>query len=161
MIFVPVRATATFEQVEGVCLRISCGIDTIRISRIQDVIDRKGSRFLERVYTPGERGACDAKGVGRVPSLAARFAAKEAVSKALGTGIGQEGISFCDLEIIINIGGKPELRLHGRAEEFFLFTGGFQAEISMSHDGDQAVAVCVMQFENSFEKRVSDEISMD
>jgi len=160
MTFVPVRVTAAFDQGEGVFLRISCGIDTIRISRIQDVVDRKGSRFLERVYTPGERDACAAKGVGRVPSLAARFAAKEAVSKALGTGIGHEGISFCDIEVIIKKGGKPELRLHGRAEEFFLRFGGFQAEISMSHDGDQAVAVCVMQFENNTDKGVSDEISM-
>ncbi|MEI8198990.1 MAG: holo-ACP synthase [Eubacteriales bacterium] len=141
-------------------MRISCGIDTIRISRIRDVVDRKGSRFLERVYTAGERWACEAKGVGCVPSLAARFAAKEAVSKALGTGIGHEGISFCDIEVIINKGGKPELRLHGRAEEFFLHNGGFQAEISMSHDGDQAVAVCVMQFENNMDKGSSDEISM-
>jgi len=160
MTFVPVRVTAAFDQGEGVYLRISCGIDTIRISRIQDVADRKGSRFLERVYTPGERDACEAKGVGRVSSLAARFAAKEAVSKALGTGIGLEGVSFCDIEVIVKKGGKPELRLHGRAEEFFLRTGGFQAEISMSHDGDQAVAVCVMQFEDNMGKGGSDAVSM-
>ena len=122
--------------------------------------DRKGSRFLERVYTPGERDACEAKGVGRVSSLAARFAAKEAVSKALGTGIGLEGISFCDIEVIIKKGGKPELRLHGRAEEFFLRMGGFQAAISMSHDGDQAVAVCVMQFEDNLGEGGSDAVSM-
>lgn len=149
--FAPVSVTAAFEPEEEY-LRISCGIDTIRISRIQDVVDRKGSRFLERVYTPGERTDCDAKGVGSVPSLAARFAAKEAVSKALGTGIGYEGINFCDIEIIVGAGGKPGLVLHGRAEEFFAGNGGIQAEISMSHDGDQAVAVCIMQFDNPVDK---------
>ena len=129
-------------------MRISCGIDTIRISRIQEVTDRNGSRFLERVYTPAERDACAAKGVGRIPSLAARFAAKEAVSKALGTGIGREGVSFCDIEVIIISGGKPEIRFHGRTLEYFRSIGGIQAELSMTHDGDQAMAVCVMQFED-------------
>ena len=127
-------------------MRISCGIDTIRISRIQEVVDRSGSRFLKRVYTPAECDACEAKGVGSIPSLAARFAAKEAVSKALGTGIGREGVSFCDIEVIIASGGKPEIRFHGRTLEYFRRIGGIQAELSMSHDGDQAMAVCVMQF---------------
>lgn len=114
--------------------------------------DRKGSRFLERVYTPGERDACAAKGVGNIPSLAARFAAKEAVSKALGTGIGYRGISFCDIEIVSGRKGLPGLRFHGKTKEFFLSSGGLQAEISMSHDGDQAVAVCIMQFKDSTEQ---------
>lgn len=122
-------------------------MDTIRVSRIQDVIDKTGSRFLERVYTPGERTACDSKGVGRIPSFAARFAAKEAVSKALGTGIGREGVCFSDIEVMVGSGGRPELLLHGKTAEFFSRSGGIQAEISMSHDGDQAIAMCVMQFE--------------
>ena len=109
------------------------------------MVDRTGSRFLERVYTPEERAACSSKGVG-IPSLAARFAAKEAVSKALGTGIGREGVCFCDIEIVVGSGGRPKLRLHGKTAEFFDRCGGMQAEISMSHDGDQAVAMCVMQF---------------
>lgn len=142
-------------------MRISCGIDTIRISRIQDVVDRKGSRFLDRVYTPAERASCESRGVGRIPSLAARFAAKEAVSKALGTGIGLQGIGFCDIEVIAGTGGKPILRLHGKTRAYFLRAGGLQAEISMSHDGDQAVAVCVMQFEDVTEKGEANEISIE
>lgn len=142
-------------------MRISCGIDTIRISRIQDVVDRKGSRFLDRVYTPAERASCESRGVGRIPSLAARFAAKEAVSKALGTGIGLQGIGFCDIEVIAGTGGKPILRLHGKTRAYFLRAGGLQAEISMSHDGDQAVAVCVMQFEDVAEKGEANEISIE
>jgi len=142
-------------------LRISCGIDTIRISRIQEVVDRKGSRFLDRVYTQAERASCEARGVGRVPSLAARFAAKEAVSKALGTGIGLQGIGFCDIEVIAGAGGKPLLVLHGRTQAYFLRAGGVQAEISMSHDGDQAVAVCVMQFKDAAIKGEANEISIE
>lgn len=142
-------------------MRISCGIDTIRISRIQDLTDRKGDRFLERVYTPSERAACLAKGVGSTASLAARFAAKEAVSKALGTGIGPEGVCFSDIEVIVKDGGKPELRLHAATRDYFLRLGGIQAEISISHDGDQAVAICVMQFDDTTQKGGSCEVSME
>lgn len=127
-------------------LRITCGIDTIRISRIGDLLKRKGDLFLNRVYTPEEQALCLGKGKRQVESLAARFAAKEAVSKALGTGIGAAGVRFNDIEIYSDEGGKPILYLHGKAEEYFVHTGGISAEISMSHDADQAVAMCVMQF---------------
>lgn len=138
-------------------MRISCGVDTIRISRIKDAYNRIGERFLDRVYTPEEQSDCTSKGIGCISSLAARFAAKEAVSKALGTGIGREGIQFCDIEVIVKKGGQPALHLHGKTKEFFLSLGGRQAEISMSHDGDQAVAVCVMQFEKDTAEEVRDE----
>ena len=129
-------------------MRISCGIDTIRISRVRDVVSRTGDRFLERVYTPDERRSCENKGAGRFPSLAARYAAKEAVSKALGTGIGPEGVSFSEIEIYIREGGQPALPMHGRTMEYFQRLGGIEAEVSMSHDGNQAAAICVMQFEH-------------
>jgi holo-[acyl-carrier protein] synthase len=127
-------------------VRISCGIDTIRISRIGDLLKRKGDLFLNRVYTPEEQAYCLGKGKRQVESLAARFAAKEAVSKALGTGIGVAGVRFADIEILSDDGGKPVLYLHGKAEEYYVHIGGAGAEISMSHDADQAVAMCVMQF---------------
>lgn len=142
-------------------MRITCGVDTIRISRIKDVYNRQGVRFLDRVYTPDEQRDCEKKGNGRMPSLAARFAAKEAVSKALGTGIGKEGICFSDIEVMIKEGGQPLLRLHGKAKAYFLLLGGQQAEISMSHDGDQAVALCVMQFDPCVGQEVSDEEAME
>jgi holo-[acyl-carrier protein] synthase len=128
-------------------LRISCGIDTIRISRIKDAYNRKGERFLERIYTPVEQADCESKGKGRMPSLATRFAAKEAVSKALGTGIGAQGVRFSDIEVVMQQNGRPTLVLYGKTQELFLRLGGRQAEISLSHDGDQAMAVCVMYFE--------------
>lgn len=144
-------------------MRISCGIDTIRISRIENVLSRKESRFLERVYTPAERVFCEKKGKGRIPSLAARFAAKEAVSKALGTGIGREGVRFSEIEIVGDGDGGPSVALHGSAGAYFRKIGGREARISMSHDGDQAVAVCVMHFENNENEhtRTANETSMD
>ena len=142
-------------------MRIACGVDTIRISRIRDIYNRAGDRFLDRVYTAVERHDCESKGNGCIPSLAARFAAKEAVSKALGTGIGREGVRLNDMEIVSGKGGQPFLILHGRAKEYFLRIGGLQAEISMSHDGDQATAVCVMQFEGNLEREGPDEETME
>ena len=133
-------------------MRISCGIDTIRISRIKDAYKRKGERFLERIYTPVEQSDCETKGKGRMPSLATRFAAKEAVSKALGTGIGAEGVRFTDIEVVMQQTGRPTIVLYGNARKLFLRLGGRQAEISLSHDGDQAMAVCVMYFEDRTKK---------
>ncbi len=128
--------------------RITCGIDTIRISRIADVYNRKGEQFLNRVYTPSEQALCLGKGKNRGMSLAARFAAKEAVSKALGTGIGPEGIRFEQIEILADSSGRPLLRLHDRALRRFVEMGGISSDVSLSHDGDIATAMCVMLFKN-------------
>lgn len=78
-------------------------------------------------------------------SLAARFAAKEAVSKALGTGIWRHGIRFTDIEIIVDEFGKPSVIFHGNAKEEFDRIGGLHSAVSISHDGDQAVAMCVIE----------------
>ena len=79
----------------------SVGIDIIEIARIKACLDRHGDRFLERVYTRSELAYCR----GRVPELAARFAAKEAISKALGTGL--MGISWREMEVLADMRGKP------------------------------------------------------
>lgn len=126
-------------------MAITCGIDTIRISRIRDLYKRKGEIFLERIYTKLEMEVCLAKKTGCMESLAARFAAKEAVSKALGTGIWRHGIRFTDIEIIVDDFGKPSVLLHGNAKIEFERIGGLHAAVSISHDGDQAVAMCVME----------------
>jgi holo-[acyl-carrier protein] synthase len=128
-------------------IRTTCGIDTIRISRIGDVIKRKGVRFFERVYTPAEIALCESKGMNRVASLAARFAGKEAVVKALGTGVGLNNIRFNDIEILADENQRPVVTLHREAKEYYRKMGGTGKEVSLSHDGDQAVAICVMQFE--------------
>ena len=128
-------------------LRSTCGIDTIRVSRIADVMKRKGKIFLDRVYTTAEQDLCEAKGKGKNASLAARFAGKEAVSKALGTGIGNEGVRFTDIEILADSRNRPVLTLCGNALRVFRDMGGTSFDLSLSHDADQAVAICVMQFQ--------------
>jgi holo-[acyl-carrier protein] synthase len=113
------------------------GIDVIETHRIADVIRRHGDRFLNRVYTPDELAHCR----GRIPELAVRFAAKEAVMKALGTGI--RGVGWKDIEILPNRRGKPLVFLYGRgakrAEEIELRG----LEISMTHLADLAMASVV------------------
>lgn len=86
-----------------------CGVDIIEIPRIAGVLERWGQKFLDRVYTPAEQQFCR----GRVPELAVRFAAKEAVSKALGTGV--VGIMWQEIEILIDWRGRPLVFLHGGA----------------------------------------------
>jgi holo-[acyl-carrier protein] synthase len=114
---------------------IHCGIDIIEVERIDAAILRHGSRFFERFFTPQE--LIDAGG--RTPALAARFAAKEAVAKALGTGIGQVG--WKDIEVRTGPARRPELVLHGaaaqRAEELNLA----RWTLSLSHTHHHAVAV--------------------
>jgi holo-[acyl-carrier protein] synthase len=85
------------------------GVDIIEIDRIREGIDRHGERFYQRFFTQRERDYCE----DRLTSLAARFAAKEAVGKAFGTGIGD--IRWVEIEIVCDQRGKPELILHGDA----------------------------------------------
>lgn len=110
------------------------GVDIIETKRIAKTIDRFGDHFLERVYTPEEIDYCN----GRVPSLAARWAAKEAVAKALGTGIGDVG--WRDIEIVNDTRQFPSVELHGPAREVADRRGIATFIISMSHTQDYAVA---------------------
>jgi holo-[acyl-carrier protein] synthase len=114
--------------------RFSVGVDIIEIERIEVVLRRHGQRFLQRVYTPAEQTHCR----GRVPELAARFAAKEAVSKALGTGM--RGLAWQEMEILCDERGKPLVHLHGRAKARAEELGLSQFAVSLSHSRDYAVA---------------------
>ena len=113
------------------------GIDIIEIYRIRDVIARWGDRFLRRIYTPEELAFCN----GKDNRLAARFAAKEAASKALGLGI--RGIAWKEIEVVRQRGHPPSLRLHGRAAKRAEFLGIAHLTISISHSRDYAVASVV------------------
>ena len=116
---------------------VAVGIDLIAISRVQRVLDRHDERFLRRVYTPEEVAFCR----GRVPELAARFAAKEAVMKALGTGA--RGLAWREIEILPNRRGKPLIYLHGRARQRGETIGVRALDVSLTHDADLAIAVVV------------------
>lgn len=115
----------------------STGIDIIEIPRIARVVDRYGERFLRRVYTEAEQALYR----GRVPELAARFAAKEAISKALGTGIW--GIRWREMEVLPDMRGKPLVYLHGAASARARALNLRHFDVSLSHSREYAVAVVV------------------
>jgi holo-[acyl-carrier protein] synthase len=119
---------------------LSVGVDIIEIERIKQVLQRHGERFLRRVYTEAEIAYCR----GRVPELAARFAAKEAMSKALGTGlVGRGGIFWREVEVLPDARGKPLVHLHGQAQDRAQSLGLKKFAISLSHSQEYAVAFVV------------------
>ena len=113
------------------------GVDITEIDRIEAALAKFGKRFLGRVYTRLEVAACR----GRVNELAARFAAKEAVMKALGTGA--KGVAWREIEVLPNHRGKPLVYLHGRAAERAEKIGLRGLDISLSHSRDLAIAMVV------------------
>jgi holo-[acyl-carrier protein] synthase len=113
------------------------GIDLLAIPRFRRVLDRHSERFLRRIYTPEEVAYCR----GRVPELAARFAAKEAVMKALGTGI--RGAGWRDIEVLPDRRGKPLVYLYGRAKSRAEEIGLRALDVSLTHERDFAVAAVV------------------
>ncbi|PKB68544.1 MAG: holo-[acyl-carrier-protein] synthase [SAR202 cluster bacterium Io17-Chloro-G4] len=120
---------------------LGTGVDIIEISRVAGVFERYGQRFLNRIYTPDEIAYCR----GRVPNLAGRFAAKEAVMKALGTGV--RGVGWRDIEVARHESGAPSILLHGRAKSRAQRLGVCDISVSMSHSRDYAVAFVVVQRE--------------
>lgn len=117
------------------------GIDLVEIERIAGSIEEFGDRFLERVFTPAERGYCEAMSA-PARHYAARFAAKEAVAKALGTGVGA-ALGWRDMEIVRDGKGAPGVVLSGRGKEFAEREGIARVLVSMSHDRGHAVAQAV------------------
>ena len=121
---------------------LSVGVDLIELARVQRVVDRYGERFLVRVYTEGELSRYR----GRLPDLAVRFAAKEAVSKALGVGLSHlspMGIGWQEVEVLPDPLGKPEVHLSGRALLLAEEAGLRTWAISLSHSDEHAVAFVV------------------
>jgi len=121
---------------------LTTGVDLVKISRIARIVNRFDTRFLERVYTPQEVVFSRQ----RPAELAARFAAKEAVSKALGVGmrvLSPLGIGWHDVETLNAHSGKPYVILHGRAHTLADALGLSEWSISLSHDGDMAIAFVV------------------
>jgi holo-[acyl-carrier protein] synthase len=119
------------------CGDVAVGVDLIEIARIQRAIDEFGERFLRRIYTERERDRYRT----RVRELAARFAAKEATSKALGTGI--VGIRWRDMEVLSNRRGKPVLILHGQAAARAAALGLADFSVSLTHSRGDAMAFVV------------------
>jgi holo-[acyl-carrier protein] synthase len=116
---------------------LRCGIDMIENQRVADGIARLGERFLNRFFTPGERADCE----DQPHRLAARLAGKEAVAKALGTGIGD--VSWKEIEIRCGERGRPRLHLHGNAAQLADNMGLTQWDISLTHTEHYAAAMVV------------------
>jgi holo-[acyl-carrier protein] synthase len=123
--------------------KFAAGVDIIELDRVADVLARHGDRFLNRIYTADEIAHCR----GRISELAARFAAKEAVMKALGTGV--RGVGWRDIEILPNRRGKPLIFLYNRGAaraERIQLRG---LEVSLTHSRDYAIAMVVGERELS------------
>ena len=113
------------------------GVDLIEVPRLERAIERHGGRFLRRVYTQRELAIAGK----RIPSLAARFAAKEAVAKALCTGIGE--VMWKEIEVLHGPAKEPVLHLHGKAKELADSLGLHTWSISLSHTQEHAIAMAV------------------
>jgi holo-[acyl-carrier protein] synthase len=122
---------------------VGTGIDIAEVSRIREAIERHGERFLKRIFTEGEIQYCESK-ANRVERYAARFAAKEAGMKAIGTGW-NHGVRWRDLEVARRPGGRPTLVLHGKAAEFAAKLGATNIALSLTHTAEQAMAQVILE----------------
>lgn len=122
---------------------LGLGTDLIETKRLQDSIERFGERFLERVFLAGEIAYCKRK-KNAAESFAARFAAKEAGAKALGTGI-SHGVSWREFEVRREPSGRPTLHLSGRAAELAEELGVRRIRLSLTHSRELAMAVVVLE----------------
>jgi holo-[acyl-carrier protein] synthase len=122
---------------------VGTGIDITEVPRIREAIQRHGERFLQRIFTEGEIQYCESK-VNRVERYAARFAAKEAGMKAIGTGW-NHGVRWRDIEVARKPGGRPTLLLHGKAAEFAAKLGATNVALSLTHTAEQAMAQVILE----------------
>lgn len=130
-------------RAEETLLVLGLGTDLIEIDRIERSIRRFGNAFLQRIFTPGEIAYCDRK-KNAAESYAARFAAKEAGAKALGTGISR-GVGWREFEVRREAGCRPELYLSGRAEEIAQSLGVRRISLSVAHSRSTSIAVVVAE----------------
>ena len=122
---------------------IGTGIDLVEIGRIQRSMGRYGHRFLDRVYSPAEQAYCLRKRKA-AESFAARFAAKEAGAKALGTGI-RYGVSWLEIEVVREASGRPTIQFHGRAAQIALRLGVVRSALSITHTDQLAMASVILE----------------
>jgi holo-[acyl-carrier protein] synthase len=122
---------------------VGTGVDITEVDRIEAAVKRFGERFLKRVFTPAEVRYCLGK-PNAAERLAARFAAKEAGMKAIGTGL-RGGVTWQDVEVLRMPGQRPVLAFHGKAAEFAARLGCKRTHLSLSHTADQAIAHVILE----------------
>jgi len=126
---------------------VGIGLDLVKIDRVRAIAERWQARFLDRLYTDAERRDCMKK-ASPYASLAGRFAAKEAVLKALGTGW-SDGISWRDIQVLTDRAGRPRATVSGRVKTLMKRAGVTDIHVSLSHDTDYAVAEAVLSKDRS------------
>jgi len=122
---------------------VGSGVDITEVPRIAAAIERFGERFLRRVYTEAEIAYCRSK-KNSVERFAARFAAKEAAMKAIGTGL-RRGVTWQSVEVTREPGGRPQLRFSGKAAEFAGKLGMRRVALSLSHTSQLAIAQVILE----------------
>jgi holo-[acyl-carrier protein] synthase len=122
---------------------VGTGIDIAEVPRIAQSIERFGDRFVRRIFTEGEIRYCESK-ANRAERYAARFAAKEAAMKALGTGWSR-GVRWRDVEVSRQPGGRPTILFHGKAAEFAAKIGAVAVALSLSHTAEHAIAQVILE----------------
>jgi len=122
---------------------VGTGIDIAEVPRIEASIARFGDRFLRRIFTEAEIRYCESK-ANRVERYAARFAAKEAAMKAIGTGW-NHGVRWRDVEVCRQAGGRPTIVFHGKAAEFAAKLGAIYIALSLSHTEEYAIAQVILE----------------
>jgi len=122
---------------------VGTGVDIVEVPRLAATLDRFGQRFLNRVFTESEIKYCDSK-ANRAERYAARFAAKEAGLKAIGTGL-TGGISWREVEVRREPGGRPTLSFHGKAAGYAAKLGARRTSLSLSHTAQHAIAHVILE----------------
>jgi holo-[acyl-carrier protein] synthase len=122
---------------------VGTGVDITEVDRIEAAVKRFGDRFLKRIFTPAEIRYCMGK-PNAAERLAARFAAKEAGMKAIGTGL-HHGVTWQDVEVLRMPGQRPVLQFHGKAAEFAARLGCKRTHLSLSHTREQAIAYVILE----------------
>ena len=122
---------------------LGTGVDIAEVPRIRESIERYGQRFLRRIYTDGEIQYCESK-ASRFESYAARFAAKEAGMKALGTGWSR-GVRWRDIEVVRPKGQRPTIQFHGQAAAIADKLGTKNVALSLTHTREQALAHVILE----------------
>ena len=120
-------------------MELSCGIDVIEISRVKKAIESNKERFVKKIFTQNEMRYCEERAAAKYQHYAARFAAKEAVVKALGLGF-TKGIWWTDIEVVKDNNGRPSIKLYGEAKKCAEEVGIKSLKLSLSHCHEYAVA---------------------
>ena len=122
---------------------LGTGIDLVELARIRNAIEKFGPKFLDRILRPDEAAYCLSH-KDPAPFVAGRFAAKEAISKAFGTGIGSQ-LGWLDMEVCRKESGEPYVVLHGDGQKLLAERGGRLVHLSLSHTANHATAVAILE----------------